>query len=116
MWTQSRFALEFFRNYNVPFWQMSSDNSFRVPAGSGDRVLSSTDGTTIVVHRRDNTGGSISMGGLTGGYSVQWYNPRTGGSLQNGSVTSIQGGGLNVPYGSPPDTPDNDWVILIKGI
>jgi hypothetical protein len=116
MWQQSRYALEFFRNNDIQFWEMSNDN-VRVPAGSDDWILTSADGTTLVLYRRNNSGTGISMVGLLGRYSVQWYSPRAGGRLQNGTVTTIVGGAsTKVSYGNPPETPDKDWVILIRSI
>lgn len=46
-------------------------------------------------------------------FSVKWFNPRTGGLLQNGTVTIIQGGGLK-PLGNPPGDPDKDWVVVVR--
>jgi hypothetical protein len=81
MWKQSRYALDFFRNNDIKFWQMSNDNA-RLPIGSKDWVLTSEDGTTLVVYRRNNSGTGIIMEGLVGMYSVNWYNPREGGSTE----------------------------------
>jgi len=50
-------------------------------------------------------------------FSVQWFNPLTGGELQIGSIKSINGGGIR-SLGNPPEIennlPDQDWVVLIK--
>jgi len=46
-------------------------------------------------------------------YSVQWYNPRKGGALQQGSVKTVTGGS-KVSLGLPPTDVDQDWAILIK--
>jgi hypothetical protein len=95
---------------------MSNDN-IRLPDGSNDWVLSSDDGKTIVVYRKDNNGGGIIMDGLSGRYSINWYNPREGGLLQEGTVTTIIAGDINpVFYGDSPDLSDKDWVVLIQSI
>ena len=52
------------------------------------------------------TGGSAS-------YTVKWYDPRNGGALQNGSVTTINGG-TNVSLGIAPNNTTNDWVIYVN--
>ena len=44
----------------------------------------------------------------SGPLTVQWFNPRTGGELQSGSVSSIEGGGLRDPGMPPSDR--NDFV------
>ncbi len=46
-------------------------------------------------------------------YSVQWFNPRTGGELKNGSVKEINGKGF-VNLGMPPSDSDQDWVVLVQ--
>jgi hypothetical protein len=50
-----------------------------------------------------------------GNYSVKWFNPREGGEMQDGSVTSLSGGGLRNP-GAPPATSmpmEEDWVMVL---
>lgn len=47
--------------------------------------------------------------------SVKWYNPREGGELQDGNITSLQGGG-NQFLGEPPAEPEKDWVVVIGQI
>ncbi|MHC4720548.1 MAG: putative collagen-binding domain-containing protein [Planctomycetota bacterium] len=58
-------------------------------------------------------GGTTQLNLAEGTYIVQWYNPRTGGKLQNGSVAEVTGPGM-VSLGNPPAGPDKDWVILCK--
>ncbi len=59
-----------------------------------------------------NNGGSAQITLPAGKYSVQWYNPRSGGQLQSGSVTTVNGGGT-VSIGSAPGTQAQDWTVLI---
>lgn len=117
MWDQSRYALDFFKNNNIPLWQMSNRND-RV--ADRDWLLSSSDGEIHVLYRRDpnRVTAGILMDGLLGVYSLKWYNPRTGGSLGNGSISSIVGNGKNfVSFGDPPGLDDGkDWVLLLKRI
>ncbi|MFB3829784.1 MAG: DUF5060 domain-containing protein [Bryobacteraceae bacterium] len=100
MWDQTRYALEFFRRY-LPFWEMEPREG-RVLA-KGDEVLA--------VHLP--AGGSASLQLGAGAYSVRWYNPRTGGELQKGSVATVRGPGSR-SIGAPPSDPGKDWVALIK--
>ena len=85
-----------------------------------DWLLSSSDGTIHVLYRRDpnRATAGILMEGLPGVYSLKWYNPRTGGTLLNGSIPSIMGNGKKyVSFGDPPGPDDaNDWVLLLKRI
>ncbi len=45
--------------------------------------------------------------------SVSWFDPRNGGELQEGSVTSVSGSG-SVDLGSPPSSPELDWVAVVS--
>ncbi len=45
--------------------------------------------------------------------SVTWFNPREGGEIQEGSVTSIQGMGPQ-SLGNPPSDQYKDWVVVIQ--
>jgi hypothetical protein len=47
-------------------------------------------------------------------FSVQWFNPREGGELIGGTPGNVLGGSENVSLGIPPNTPEQDWVILLK--
>jgi hypothetical protein len=61
------------------------------------------------------TGGtaSLNLAGVTGTFSVQWFDPRNGGALRNGSATTVTGG-TSVSIGNPPDNPTLDWVALVR--
>lgn len=116
MWKQSQYALSFFRDNAVPFWEMSNDNS-RLPDESTDWVLSSDDGSVLVVYRKTIDTSAIYMVGLSGRYSVDWYNPREGGPLMQGSVEQIiAGGSTPIFYGEAPGADDNDWVVLLRQV
>ena len=50
---------------------------------------------------------------LSAPMTVQWFNPRSGGDLSEGSVSSIEGSGY-VSLGYPPSDPELDWVAVVK--
>lgn len=95
---------------------MSNVNNEVVPANSNDWVLANDD--VLVVYRPSSSASSSSLDmsryrSVT--FTIKWFDPRNGGSLQNGSLTSIKGGGSLqlVSYGNPPNTNNKDWVALI---
>ena len=61
------------------------------------------------------TGGTtdLDLTGARGTFSARWFNPRTGGNLQTGSVAEIEGGG-SVSLGTAPDSPEEDWLVIIQ--
>ena len=107
MWDQTRFGLEFFRRH-LPFWEMEPDNT--LATGAEARVLAKP-GSVYAVQLPK--GGAVTLTLADGAYDVRWYNPRSGGALQNGSVRSVKGKGA-VSLGTPPSDPDQDWVALVR--
>ncbi|HXH20055.1 MAG TPA: DUF5060 domain-containing protein, partial [Chitinophagales bacterium] len=118
LWEQTKYALDFFHNY-LPFYEMQSDsslftatNGFNYPGGYCFQKA----GEVYAVYIKpgfSNVTVSLNLTGAPGTYTVKWYNPRTGGALIDGSVTTISGGG-NVSLGTNPVNDSNDWVVLVK--
>ena len=107
MWDQTRYALEFFHEY-LPFWEMEPDDGLAFSYGA---MVLEKDEEIYAVYLP--TGGETRLElGEEGTYRVQWYNPRSGGELQTGSVATVEGDAV-VPLGAPPADPDQDWAILV---
>ena len=58
----------------------------------------------------ENTG--LNLSGLSGDFTINWFNPKAGGELQQGSVAMVAAG-TKVNLGNPPSNPEGDWVILL---
>jgi hypothetical protein len=59
---------------------------------------------------------TLDLRNVKGTFSVHWFDPLTGGSLQPGSIETFSGGS-KVSLGIPPakaDKTSSDWVVLIK--
>lgn len=101
---------DFFYAHDIPFWVMSNNDALITnPAAHclTDRA------TTFVVYLEDGGTTNLDLDGVEGSFSVQWFDPRNGGALQNGSVTSIDGNG-NRAIGNAPSNASEDWAILVK--
>ncbi|QGY42213.1 DUF5060 domain-containing protein [Maribellus comscasis] len=48
-----------------------------------------------------------------GNFKVQWFNPREGGGLKNGSVDKVAGSGFQ-DLGNPPEDAQKDWVVVVQ--
>ncbi|MEM6471893.1 MAG: PA14 domain-containing protein [Planctomycetota bacterium] len=107
-WDYNRFALEFFYDNNVPFWQMQGDNSIT----SADYGFYKSNDTYVIY---DKSGGTadLDLSDATGTFEVLWFDPRNGGALQAGSVAAVEGGGT-VDLGDAPDSSSADWAILVR--
>jgi hypothetical protein len=116
MWDQTRWALEFFRAY-VPVRQTTPAPELVTPAGS--TFCLAKPGSVYAVYVPE--GGPCSLTLEPGRYQVHWYNPRTGGALLTGSVTTVEGPGT-ASLGSPPaptapapaQAQAGDWAILVR--
>jgi hypothetical protein len=108
MWEQSRHALEFFQVNKIPFWEMSNRND----AVSVDWCLAKP-GEVYVVYIKNAITATIDLP-VSGSYIVKWYNPITGGGLQDGSIEFITDGNRNVTLGYAPNYIFHDWAILIQ--
>ena len=106
MWDYTRYALRFF-NQHLPFAEMTPDNAL-VTKG----WCLAKRGEIYAVYLESGGTGSINLGSNGASYSVQWYNPRNGGSLQTGSVASVTASG-SVSFGNPPGSTNQDWVVLL---
>ncbi len=105
LWDITRYAREFFQQ--LPLERMTPDDSL-VETGAW---CFAAPGELYVVYLPE--GGSTRLRLAEGTYTVQWYNPRTGGALHSGSVATLTGPG-QVALGDPPQDSKADWAVLIK--
>jgi Putative collagen-binding domain of a collagenase len=118
MWVQSKYALAFFAANNIPFQDMVNANS--IVTNSNWCLAERLVGRVIIVYLRRGGTASINLSGLgsfsnsSSTMSVQWFDPRNGGPLQTGSVTSVRYGNTAEPLGKAPNNAQTDWVVLLK--
>jgi hypothetical protein len=114
-WDYSRIALNFFRK-QVPFWEMKNSNALiGNKEDSNDGYCLSCPGEVYLIYLPKVEKPTLDLSGAKGSFSVQWFNPRAGGPLQDGSVKTVEGGG-NVLLGNPPADPEKDWAVLVRGV
>jgi len=110
-WDYCRYTLQFFEENEFPFEQMQNHNE--LVSGSGDnanRCLAKI-GSCYLVQLRDGGTATLNLTGVTGTFTAKWLNPRAGGPLTEG--ITLEGGGI-VSLGTPPDSPGEDWVVLLQ--
>ena len=110
MWQMTRYALEFFGQH-IPFWQMVPDDNLLNAGGSYSHCLAKS-GDIYALYLQIGGSASLDLKSSTDTYTVQWMDPRYGGALQNGPVTSITGPNWK-SVGQPPTATTNDWVVLV---
>ncbi len=115
-WDYCAIALTFFEEYKIPFWEMDNRNSLIFnPDNNKDKYCFGKDGEMYLVYLGYTTTSQLDLKNSKGSYSVKWFNPREGGSLQDGSVSRVNGGGV-VDLGKPPVSSEEDWLVVIKKI
>jgi len=107
MWDQTRYAIEFFQGH-LPFQDMSNHDEL-----VSEGYCFSEPGTIYAIYLPGGGKVSIDLTGDSNQYSVRWFDPRTGGELLKGEITSIQGG-RNATISGAPYNKERDWVILLS--
>ena len=110
-YTDAAIAIRFFQQYFQPYLpDIRPDDG--ATADNDDYVLRNADRTAYAIYLPGGGSTSLNLGGQSGDYTVRWFDPRNGGDLQNGSVTTISGGSSS-SIGNPPGSPSSDWVALV---
>ncbi len=109
MWDLTRYALDFFHSY-LDFTQMAHNDG--LTSASGDYCLANP-GDTYVIYLPNGGTTDLNLTGVSGTFEVKWFDPRYGGALQDGTVTSVTGGS-NVNIGYAPNSTNSDWTCLVR--
>ena len=111
MFDQSRYALEFFANNSIPFWDMSNSNSL-LSSLYPNRCLAQSNGNVILIQLVNGGSETVDLFGQNS-YSVQWFDPFLGGNLTStGSLST----GNNIPLNPPYPSARGDWVVLLRRV
>ncbi|WP_343911377.1 Ig-like domain-containing protein [Aquimarina litoralis] len=108
-WDYGRHAIRFFNITNLPLTEMRNNNGL---SSSNNDYCYAKQGEAYVVYLKNGGSTNLNLNGQSGQFTIKWYNPRNGGNLVNGSVTSVSGGG-NRSLGTAPNSTSSDWIILI---
>jgi hypothetical protein len=107
-WKQSTIATQFVRQFpleNMKNYDDLMDNK--------DAFCLANPGEVYLVYiPAGSKGTKISLPGEKS-FSVKWFNPREGGELQNGNISSVTGKGFQ-NLGIPPVDVEKDWVAIIQ--
>lgn len=117
-WAYGRYALAFFTDNQLPFWEMHNADALVGNAAreNGRFCLAGREATAPVVvylPAGSVTGSHVDLSDRPGVWELFWYNPRMGGELQRGSLLELSGGAVR-ELGFPPTDADQDWVGLLR--
>lgn len=113
-WDYCRHALNFFHENEVPFWEMANmDERVGNPKHGVSKFCFAKADEIYLVYLPDGGESSLDLSDVKGEYTIEWFNPREGGTLRSGSVTTIEGG-ERASLGIPPAETDEDWLAVVK--
>jgi len=114
-WDYCRIALDFFREHEIPFWEMNNANAvIGNSKNNNSRYCLAKPGSVYLVYLPTGGTAEIDLSGVSGTFTVRWFDPRHGGPLQAGSVRQVSGGSKTA-LGAPPKDAHDDWLIVISG-
>jgi len=106
MWDQCRHALEFFKKYEIPFWDMKCDDNL---TANTDDYCFYKPGEVYLIYLKN--GGTVKLDVTKGRFSYGWFNPRNGQGLKallNARKAKTGKIDLKAPDG-------NDWLLVVTG-
>ncbi|RED47781.1 DUF5060 domain-containing protein [Seonamhaeicola aphaedonensis] len=112
-WDQNKHALDFFNNY-IPFWDMEPKDDL-ITSEAIAYCFAKMDEVYAIYVEANADKATLDLGNSGKTFDIKWFDPRNGGSLQEGSNTSVIATG-NAELGAPPSSPEKDWIILIQKI
>ncbi len=113
-WNYCRIALDFFRYHKIPFWEMlCADELVGNETNSNRLYCMAKIGEVYLVYLPDGGTTELNLSGASGELRVQWFDPRSGGELLDGSVTKVTASD-SVSLGHPPRDAEEDWLVVIR--
>lgn len=113
-WDYCRIALDFFRDNPIPFWEMKNADALIGNAENDNSKYGlAVPGEVYLVYLPKGGTTELDLTGTKGRFTVQWFNPRQGGALQNGSVKTVSGG-TKVALGTAPADAGEDWLVVVR--
>jgi hypothetical protein len=114
-WEYCRIALEFFQGQKIPFERMSCEDALVGNMGNDNsRYCLAAPGEVYLVYLPNGGTSELDLSAARDKtLTVKWFNPRSGGPLLDGSVTTVRGP-ETVSLGQPPLDPDQDWAVLVR--
>ena len=119
VWNQCKYALDFFKKQEIPFWDMKCEDE--MTESTDDYILCKPGSIYLVYLKR---GGEVEIEVSKGNFRYGWFNPRTGGGVDAMPYTGpIRSGrkvdvAVSIRAGQKVEVaaPDkNDWLLVIKG-
>ena len=107
-WNQCKHLFDFFERNELPVCNTVNNDQL---VADGDYCLTEPGKMYVVFLKKGK--GKINLEGVTGEFSLHWFDPRNGGNLQTTKINSIRGGNWIELSGAPSEE-NKDWVVLLR--
>lgn len=107
MWDQSRYALSFFTDNEIPFWEMEPMDDLT----ENDDFILAKDAEQFIIYQKMGSKELTQLPVEAGAYAVRWYNPRTG-EFVGTAETLRSSQSLSIDPSSTD--PEKDWIIWLR--
>jgi len=112
LWDLTFNAWQFFEEH-LPYWEMEPQSGL---VNSSNAYCLSKAGEVYAIYLASPGKHTIDLQSVEGSFEVKWYDPVIGGSLQEGAIATIAGGGIR-SLGQPLELSENsDWLVLVKKV
>ncbi len=109
-WDYGRIALDFFRDNQIPFWEMKNANALiGNTQNDNSKYCLAKAGECYLVYLPKGGETQIDLLGIKGKFSIKWFNPREGGALKVSGRATIDGGSKAILTSPSAD----DWLAVI---
>ncbi|RMG18564.1 MAG: DUF5060 domain-containing protein, partial [Bacteroidetes bacterium] len=108
MWDYTRIARQFMLDHSTFLAMRPADELVDNPQA----YCFAWDSVSYLIYLPFGGTTQLDLGAFGGSLPVKWFNPRTGGPLQTGSVSSLSGPGW-AGIGLPPGGSTEDWIAIV---
>jgi len=113
-WDYCRNAINFLAEQKIPFQDMKNrDELIGNTNQSKDKHCLAKDGEIYLVNLAYTKTTTLDLTGISGDFTIEWFNPVLGGKLLKGSVKTVTAGKM-VKLGNAPSKADQDWVVVVR--
>jgi hypothetical protein len=113
-WDFCRIAIGFLNENKIPFQEMKNMNALiGNTTMNKDKLCLAKAGEIYLVYLAYAPTSTLDLTKVSGDFTIDWFNPVTGGQLLKGSAKSAKGGKI-VSLGNPPLKANQDWVVIVK--
>lgn len=113
-WDYGRLAIDFFRSHKIPFWEMANaDGLVGNEKHDNSRYCFAKANDVYLVYLPSGGAATLDLSKAAGRFTVEWFDPRNGGALKKGSVSTVNGG-ARASLGTPPDAAGDDWLAVVR--